>query len=53
MDSEWSECSECSGSGRDPASWDGRCIFCDGKGERLIRFDEEPDDGCGDPECCP
>lgn len=45
VDEEWIECEACNGSGKDDTDpVFGRCMYCDGKGERLVRYSEDEDD---------
>lgn len=41
---EWDECANCSGTGDDDSPWDGRCVYCNGRGEIKRYFDDEEDE---------
>ena len=50
-DGEYDECRECDGTGRDPAEWDGRCIYCGGKGDVWQSWPDDDDGFCSDLDC--
>jgi DnaJ-class molecular chaperone len=48
---DFDECRHCDGSGKDPTEWDGRCIYCGGKGD--VSTPDLEDDEDVDLDLCP